>query len=55
MAATVAELRAQLAARPALSGVIKASSILVDSVASGDDAALPDGAVIDVLPPFAGG
>jgi molybdopterin synthase sulfur carrier subunit len=54
-ATTVAELRAMLSARPALTDVIRASSILVDSVASNDDAPLPDGAVIDVLPPFAGG
>jgi molybdopterin converting factor small subunit len=32
-----------------------ASAILVDSVAGRDDAPLHEGAVIDVLPPFAGG
>lgn len=55
LAATVAELRAQLAARPALCDVMTASAILVDSVAGRDDAPLHEGAVIDVLPPFAGG
>ena len=54
-AATVADLRAKLSARPGLTDVMTASSILVDSVARGEDAALHDGAVIDVLPPFAGG
>jgi molybdopterin synthase sulfur carrier subunit len=52
---TLAELRALLSARPALADVMSASSILVDSVARGEDAPLHDGAVIDVLPPFAGG
>jgi sulfur-carrier protein len=54
-AATVADLRAKLSARPALTNVMSASSILVDSVARGEDTPLQDGAVIDVLPPFAGG
>jgi molybdopterin synthase sulfur carrier subunit len=54
-AATVADLRAKLSARPGLTDVMTASSILVDSVARGEDAPLHDGAVIDVLPPFAGG
>ena len=54
-ATTLNDLRAQLAARPALTDVIASSSILVDSVASRDDIALPNGAIIDVLPPFAGG
>lgn len=36
--------------------VLKAASFLVDSLAWHDrQAALPDGATIDVLPPFAGG
>jgi len=54
-AATVADLRAKLSARPALTNVMTASSILVDSIARGEDTPLHEGAVIDILPPFAGG
>jgi molybdopterin converting factor small subunit len=54
-AETLNDLRAQLSSRAALTDVIAASSILVDSVATRDDAPLRAGAVIDVLPPFAGG
>jgi molybdopterin converting factor small subunit len=39
-----------------LAVVLKAASFLVDGVASHDTAAaLPAGATVDVLPPFAGG
>lgn len=39
-----------------LARVLASSSLLVDEVAAHDrDAALPDGVVVDVLPPFAGG
>ena len=39
-----------------LTRVLAASSLLVDEVAVHDqDAAVADGAVVDVLPPFAGG
>jgi molybdopterin converting factor small subunit len=54
-AATIGELKAQLARRPALSAVSATAGYLVDGLAAGDDAALSDGAVVDVLPPFAGG
>lgn len=40
---------------PALARVFTAASFLVDGVRSGRDAALVDGATIEVLPPFAGG
>ena len=41
---------------PQLAKVLAASSFLLDEVAvRSKDAALPDGAVVDVLPPFAGG
>jgi sulfur-carrier protein len=54
-AATIAELRDQLGARPALAAVIEASSLLVDGMAAHLDTPLDDGATVDVLPPFAGG
>jgi molybdopterin synthase sulfur carrier subunit len=39
-----------------LAVVLKAASYLVDGLACHDrQAALPDGATVDVLPPFAGG
>jgi molybdopterin converting factor small subunit len=39
-----------------LARVLDRCSVLLDEVAVRDrDAALPDGAVVDVLPPFAGG
>jgi molybdopterin converting factor small subunit len=39
-----------------LATVLRASSFLVDGLASHDRAAvLPEGATVDVLPPFAGG
>ena len=51
--ATVAEL---VTLRPELSRVLTACSFLVDGLAWHDrDAPLPVDAVIDVLPPFAGG
>jgi molybdopterin converting factor small subunit len=54
-AATVAELRALLAARPELARVAAVASFLVDGQQAGDTSALPEGAEVDVLPPFAGG
>ncbi len=54
-AATLAEILDELGRRPALSEIIQASSILVDGVAGQPDTALPAGATIDILPPFAGG
>jgi len=55
LAADLADLRNQLLARPELTQVAAASSLLVDSVAGRDDTPLPPGCVVDVLPPFAGG
>lgn len=54
-AATVAELRGLLAARPELARVAAVSSFLVDGQRAGEETALYDGAEVDVLPPFAGG
>jgi molybdopterin converting factor small subunit len=52
------DLAAELSARRGerLGTVLKAASFLVDGVACHDRrAALPGGATVDVLPPFAGG
>ena len=54
-AATIGELRDLLAARPALAKIAAVASFLVDGQQAGDTTALPDGAEVDVLPPFAGG
>jgi molybdopterin converting factor small subunit len=51
----VAALRALLAARAGLARVMRTASFLVDEVKASDTTALRDGAVVDVLPPFAGG
>jgi molybdopterin synthase sulfur carrier subunit len=54
---TVSGLTAILAERhgAALARVLAAASLLVDEVAATATAELPDGARVDVLPPFAGG
>lgn len=54
-AADLADLLGQLNRRPELAPILAASSLLVDSLAWREDQPLTDGAVIDVLPPFAGG
>lgn len=54
-ATTVAHLRAVLAARPGLARISEVASFLVDGQQASDDAMLPAGAEVDVLPPFAGG
>jgi len=54
-AGSLAELRALLAERPALTRICAASSYLVDGRQAEADEHLPEGAVVDVLPPFAGG
>jgi molybdopterin synthase sulfur carrier subunit len=41
--------------RPELSKVLAASSVLVDASRSSSDQPLAAGAVVDILPPFAGG
>lgn len=55
--ASVADLVAELGTgRPELARVLERCSFLLDEVAVRDPAAaLPDGATVDVLPPFAGG
>jgi sulfur-carrier protein len=52
---TIGELRAQLAARAPMARVSQVASFLVDGQQAGDTTVLPDGAEVDVLPPFAGG
>lgn len=57
-AADVAELRLELSRRhgPALDKVLSVATLLVDGLAAKDPAtALPAGATVEVLPPFAGG
>jgi molybdopterin converting factor small subunit len=54
-AATVAELRAALRARPGFDRLAEVASFLVDGQQAGENARLHDGAEVDVLPPFAGG
>ena len=54
-APTVAALREVLGERVALAKIAEVASFLVDGQVAGDSALLHDGAVVDVLPPFAGG
>jgi molybdopterin converting factor small subunit len=54
-AGTIADLRATLAARAGFDRLAGVASFLVDGQRAGDAFALHDGAVVDVLPPFAGG
>ncbi len=55
-APTVALLVAHLArARPQLGPVLAVASVLVDGRAGSGDDPVPAGAVVEVLPPFAGG
>ena len=62
-AGTLAELRAAVLARhpaaPALEGVLARSSFLIDGEQAGNrppgSVTLREGAVVEVLPPFAGG
>ena len=57
-AATVGELLGAIGTRPPLAKVLGASSLLVDGTSVRRDDTehrLPAGAVVDVLPPFAGG
>jgi molybdopterin synthase sulfur carrier subunit len=53
LGAVVASLEAEHGA--ALAAVLGHCSFLVDGVRAGPDYPLPDGADIEVLPPFAGG
>jgi molybdopterin converting factor small subunit len=54
---SVADLRDTLtAAHPGLAAVLPKCALLVAGArATSDDAQIPDGAPVDVLPPFAGG
>jgi molybdopterin converting factor small subunit len=52
---SVAALRSELARRSALTRISEVAAFLVDGRQAGDDTQLPDGAEVDVLPPFAGG
>jgi sulfur-carrier protein len=54
-AETLADLLAQLSAQPPLAPVVAASAVLVDEVTAEPSQRLHDGAVVDILPPFAGG
>jgi molybdopterin synthase sulfur carrier subunit len=51
------ELVTQLSDRhgPDLARVLAAASFLINEVTGADDRHIPDGATVDVLPPFAGG
>ncbi|MGP3534655.1 MoaD/ThiS family protein [Microbacterium sp. RD1] len=54
--ASLVALRAALTAEhPALGDILPRCAVLVDGARADSDVALPDGAVVDVLPPFAGG
>jgi sulfur-carrier protein len=54
---TLGELLAAIGGRPAMARVLPACSLLLDGLALHRDTSvhLPHGAVVDVLPPFAGG
>lgn len=52
---TIAELRATLNARVGMDRLATVVSFLVDGQQAGEATRLHDGAVVDVLPPFAGG
>jgi len=55
-AGTFAEVRAAMLARhDALQAVLPRCALLADGERPADDAHVPDGATLDVLPPFAGG
>jgi molybdopterin synthase sulfur carrier subunit len=52
---TLSDLLTQLSADASLAPVIGASAVLVDEVIADPSQPLRDGAVVDILPPFAGG
>ncbi|PFG30569.1 MoaD/ThiS family protein [Paramicrobacterium agarici] len=56
-ATTVGALKQHLADAhgPEFAGVLERCSLMVNGSRLGDDAAIPDAATVDVLPPFAGG
>ena len=51
----LAGLRVALARLPSLAPVVEVASLLVEGQATDEHVPLRDGAVVDVLPPFAGG
>jgi sulfur-carrier protein len=53
--AALADLLDQLGQRPELAAVLGRASYLVDGVSAEPSTLLSEGAVVDVLPPFAGG
>jgi molybdopterin converting factor small subunit len=54
--ATLGALRAALAAeRPGLGGILPRCAVLVEGSRVADDTPLGEDALVDVLPPFAGG
>lgn len=54
-ATTIAQLREQLRARDALARIVDMASFLVDGARAFDETPITPGAIVDVLPPFAGG
>lgn len=53
---TLGALRAALAeAHPELEPILPRCAVLVDGRRHDDDVPLPEGALVDILPPFAGG
>lgn len=54
-AASVSELRTVLSGNADLAKVLVVARFLVDEGPASDETVLHDGAVVDVLPPFAGG
>jgi molybdopterin synthase sulfur carrier subunit len=54
-ASSLDDLLAQLRTRPELAAVLASATYLVDGVRVDPQATLSDGAIVDVLPPFAGG
>jgi sulfur-carrier protein len=54
-AADVGSARKALATRPALAALMEVATILMDGGQTTDETVLTSGAVLDVLPPVAGG
>lgn len=54
--ASLAALRTALGEdHPALEAILPRCAVLVDGRRHDDDVPLPEGAIVDILPPFAGG
>jgi len=54
-ATSIGELRLKLAGKPQLAAIAKVAAFLLDGQQADDSTPIPAGAIIDVLPPFAGG